>query len=185
MVPQDQIHILVLKIASGDGEAFEQLFISQRDIIAKKIRRYTKCPEDAEDICQKVAIRMYQKIGSLVHPEAFSSWLNTIVIHECRRHFHKMDPATSIEELPEYTNMLVETDTDYLPTEHTEQTELKAGVWDMLNRMPKTTRRVIIMYYEYGMRYREIAKLLGTTVGTVCSIMHRARKRLRKELHQF
>ena len=185
MITNNHIHVLIRKTASGDHEAFEQLFLSQRSIIVCIIRRHTACPEDVEDICQKVALRLFQKIGTLLCPEAFGAWLHTLVIRECRRHFHSMTHVTSIEEFPEYKDLLVETDTDYLPTEHTERIELKTGVRNLLNRMPETTKWVIIMYYEYGLRYREIASSLGTTVGTVCSIMHRARKRLRKELQRF
>jgi len=181
MSKQNTIHHLVLKTASGDHEAFEQLFLSQRDIIAYKIRRQINCPEDVEDITQKVALRVFLKIGSLLHPEAFGSWLDTLVVNECNRHFQTKDQTTSLEELPEYENLLIETNTDYLPNAHTERVELKAEIWNNLNRMSEKTKDMFSMHYEYGMCYREIAQYLGMTIGTVSSYMFRAKKRLRKE----
>jgi len=182
MSKHSALHHLVRKTASGDHEAFEQLFLSHRDIIAFKIRRQISCPEDVEDISQKVAMRVFLKIGSLMRPEAFGSWLDTLVINECNRHFQTTDRTTSLEELPEYENLLIETNADYLPNAHTERVELRTEIWSKLNKMSEKTRDVFIMYYEGGMCYREIAQRLGTTIGNVSSHIFRAKKLLRKEL---
>ena len=182
MSTQNIIHHLVRKTASGDHEAFEQLYLLQRDVITYKIRRQIACPEDVEDITQKVAIRVFLRIGSLMQPEAFGSWLDTLVVNECNRHYQTNDRTTSIEELPEYENLLIETNADYLPNAHTERVELKAEIWNKLNSMSAKTGEMFSMYYEYGMCYREIAQCFGTTIGTVSSYMFRVKKRLRKEL---
>jgi len=182
MSTQNTIHHLVLKTASGDHEAFEQLFLLQRDVIAYKIRRQITCPEDVEDISQKVAIRIFLRIGSLMRPEAFGAWLDTLVVNECNRHYQTTDRTTSFEELPEYENLLIETNSDYLPSAHTERVELKAEIWNKLYIMSERAGEMFSMHYEYGMCYREIAQCFGTTIGTVSSYMFRVKRRLRKEL---
>ena len=173
---------LVSKTVSGDREAFEQLMASRKNTISLKILKKTKCPYEAEDIGQKVAIRIYQNIKTLRCPEAFDSWLNKLIVRECLRHFAAKDPAIYLEDsdLPGY--MFVETDTEYLPLAHVESLELKEEIKDALARMPEATRNMVVLHYEKEMGYREIADRMGVTVGTVSANLYRARNRLRKEL---
>ena len=173
---------LVSKTVSGDREAFEQLMVLRRNTITSKIFMETKNPDEVEDISQKVAIRIYQNIGTLKSPEAFDSWLNKLVLRECFRHFAAKEPTEYLECSDLTEGMFVETDTDCLPLAYVENLELKEELKGALVRMPEASRRMVILHYEKEMGYREIASCMGVTVGTVSANLNRARNRLRKEL---
>jgi len=174
--------LLVSKTISGDREAFEQLLLSQDNAIIFRIRSMAKCAEDAEDIRQEVAMRLYQKIGTLKHPEAFDGWLDKLILRECFRHFAAQKPIVYRDNLCEYEENLAETNTDCLPFAHAEHLESYAEINAALNNMPKRISDMVILHYEAGMRYREIANVLGVTINSVASGLFRARKQLRKEL---
>ena len=53
---------------------------------------------------------------------------------------------------------------------------------EAVNRLPLTYRTVVSMHYWQGSSYAEIARHMGTSVGSVKGWMHRARKLLRGDL---
>lgn len=48
----------------------------------------------------------------------------------------------------------------------------------LLRRLPRYERRVVYLSYQWGLRQREIAEVLGISVGEVCRILQLARTRL-------
>ena len=173
---------LVRKTISGDPEAFEQLMISQDKPIAMKILRITNRPEEIDDIKQKVALRIFQKIETLKSPEAFSSWMNTIIERECIRHLSTKDPAIPLENPLDVEGIVIETDAEYLPLAHIESKELYEDIHKVLDRMPEATRQMMILHYEYEMGYKEIADVMGAPIGTVSANLYRGKTRLRRDL---
>ena len=184
-MPQSYLMPLVLKTASGDGEAYEQLILSQKNNIAFAIRRITDCPEDVEDISQNVAILVYQGIGSLKRPEAFPSWLRTLVVRESLRIIKARIQAEPLEPGDDLDIRFAETDMDCLPTMYAELLELRADIRSALARMPETLSKVLTLHYLRGMCCREIADFLDTTIGAVSAYLFRARKRMKMEMARF
>ena len=180
-----QILLLISKTVSGDADAFEQLMISQKNTISYMIRKLVDCNEDIEDISQEVAILIFQYIGTLRRPEAFWSWLGTIITRVCRRHHAARKPADPYDRLPDYENLFIETDSDCLPAAYADKLELHDEIRTALGRIPEILREVVVLHYLCGMRYREIADLLGMTIGTVSTYLFRARGCLRLELNQY
>jgi len=193
-IPEDEIHTrrimdnkktltsLVNKTVSGDGEAFEKLMNSHMGKIAYQIRSMPYCREYVEDISQKVAMKVFQHIRTLNHPEAFSSWLRTIVTRECLMHLKAEGPVISIEDLPGFGESLYETDKDYLPDAYVERREQEKKISEALKKLPGKSREMIVLYYNDGMCYKDIADQMGVTVGDVSVNLFRAKKRLRKML---
>jgi len=177
-----QIVTLIYRTASGDREAFEKLITSHMDLINSKIRSMVSRIEDAEDICQKVVIRVYQKIGTLKYPQAFRSWLNTIVINECSRHFQKGEPVVSLEELSSIESYVSDADEDFLPAKYVERLERSTTIKAALERLPEISRKIILYYYADGMCYKDIAARMGISIGAVSVNLFRAKKRLHRYL---
>jgi len=182
MANDTQITSLVHKTAAGDHEAFEQLINSQSKTINRKIRRMAERREDADDIFQKVMIRVYQRIGTLKSPDAFHSWLHTIVVNECNRHLKSRETIVSFEELTEPEINIPDTNEDYLPCAHVEKLERTTKVKEAIERLPETSKKMVVLYYSDDLGYKEIADHMGVTVGAVSVNLFRAKKRLRKEL---
>ena len=179
---QNLIVSLIRKTASGDRGAFEELYVSKRRVITLTISRHSRCHEDIEDIGQAVALRLFRNIAFLRQPEAFDIWLQTIIVHECYRHFATIREALSLETIPWVKELLIETNTDYLPYESVIQRELYANIHAELTRMPETTRQILALHFVIGMGYRKIAEQMGIPTGTVSSILFRARTCLRKAI---
>jgi len=173
---------LVNKTISGDNEAFEKLISSKKDIISYQIRRNKDCRDEAEDISQKVVIQVFQRISSLKYPAAFNSWLSTIVERECIRHIKSKDQLISIEDHPGIDGLIRETDKDFIPDANVELLEQSKEIKTALKKLPEKSRDMLVLYYNDGMCYKDIAEQMGVSVGTVSANLFRAKKRLRKEI---
>lgn len=53
----------------------------------------------------------------------------------------------------------------------------------LLRRLPRYERRVVFLYYRWGLRQREIADMLGISLGDVCETLKLARARLDAVAH--
>ena len=174
--------LLISKSVDGDHEAFEQLLLSQKSIIRWLIHRMTNCREDAEDIHQEVAVRVYQHLPSLKRPESFGMWLRAIVVNECNKHLASQKRCLSIETFPEWETLLVETDSDCNPFARLEKLELGHAIKSAIENLREPVRNMFHMRYNKNMRCRDIAISTGLKAGTVSVSMFRAKKLLRKKL---
>jgi len=173
---------IVSQAISGDNEALELLLILKYPFIFWIIRRATNCIEDAEDITQEVSIRVFKHIAELKSPEAFDSWLRTIVRRECCRYLTAKQPCFSTETLYEWEDLLVETDSDCIPAAHMELDELNAALVFALEDMNEPSREVIYLRYGKNMRCREIAAITGLSAGRVSVELWRGKEKLREKL---
>ena len=174
--------LLVIKTIAGDREAFETLLQSQKSLIRWLIRRRTDCPEDAEDIHQEVSLKIYQHIATLKCPEAFSSWLRTIVVRECARYFDFKKRCVHIEPILELENHCVETDSDCIPALYTERLEFCAALESAIESLQEPKKRLFNMRYRKGMCCSDIAASTGLKTGTVSVKIFRTKKQLWKIL---
>ena len=183
---QEFVIPLVRKTMAGDSEALEQLLLSQRKIIAVIVRRWTNCQvADTEDISQEVEIRVSQKISSLQSPEAFYSWLHTIVIRECNRYIKARNKFIMLNNELCIDELFVESDPFYLPSEYVELTEIYNELKKVLFGMPIITKQIIFLHYGLGIKQKNIGDLLGVPVGTVSSTLFRMRERLNTALTSY
>lgn len=176
---------LVCRSVAGDRDAVELLLMSMKETIACKISNMAGCCEDAEDIIQDVMIRLFRSIESLKCPEAFGVWLNRLICTEYIRYRTARSKSRAFGSLEECGDLFEETNPDCIPTVHAEQRETQAELTEALEHISKRFRKMVVMYYNDGMGYREIADNMGMTIGTVSANMFRAKKKLREELRQF
>ena len=174
---------LVNKTIAGDREALELLLLSQKTFILRLIKNITSCREDIEDISQEVSFRVFQHIESLKHPEAFGSWLRTIVVRECRRHFSAKNRCLSVETVAEWENHFIDTDSDCNPFANMERLELNSAIKTALESLRDPIRKMFYMRYDNDMCCREVAASTGMKTGTVSVTMFRAKKILREKLY--
>jgi RNA polymerase sigma-70 factor (ECF subfamily) len=68
------------------------------------------------------------------------------------------------------------------PARSAERAELRARVQAAIEMLPEREREVLVLKEFEGLRYREIAELLGIPIGTVMSRLYYARRRLAEHL---
>lgn len=166
----------------GDLEAFEELVARHRHRVYGRAFTMLQHHEDALDLCQEAWVKVWQKLHQFQSKSSFVTWMTRIVINLCldqlrRRHRH---PTDSLDQLREKSG-----DTDWQmpvvvvnPTEGMEAEELRQKLGAALGQLSPEHRTVLVLHEFDEMAYKDIARTLGCSIGTVMSRLFYARRNL-------
>lgn len=181
--PDDGEFALLQATAGGDEEAFRRLVERYEGLVRSTIYRMGWRGHDLDDLAQQVFLRVW-KAAPRYRPEAhFSTWLLTIarnvVFSEGRR--RARHAVVSLEE----TGVSQEVDALHgtvNPAHEAREHELRAAVDAALATLPAKQSMALVLHRFEGLPHEEIARVLGTSVPSVKSLIFRAREELRKKL---
>jgi RNA polymerase sigma-70 factor (ECF subfamily) len=149
--------------------------------------RLTQNEADARDLTQEAFIRVYRAWRSFKPGTSFLSWIYRIVTNlhrdELRRRKGRyQEEIPEDHELQEYGGgrpLAVE------PIEEYVEGQLSEPVSKALADLATEQRQIVLLADVEGYSYQEIAEIVGCTVGTVRSRLHRARGQLRGLLNRY
>ena len=162
--------------ASGDMSAFEELYRRHHRRVYTLCLRMTRNVAEAEDLTQEVFVHVFRKAGSFRGESAFTTWLHTLTVTQVLMHFRKRrarkEQLTADGELPARA---------VSGAEYPGRTPLidRAALDQALAQLPPGYRAVFVLYDVEGYEHEEVARLLGCSVGTSKSQLHKARMKLR------
>ncbi|NLH72015.1 MAG: sigma-70 family RNA polymerase sigma factor [Verrucomicrobia bacterium] len=173
---------LVRAAKQGDMAAFEELVARHRDKLYARAFSMVRNEEEAIDLSQEAWVKAWQKLGQFKGGSSFLTWMTRIVINLCLDHLRKQKHpvSLSIEQLDEETGgverqmPIVTID----PTEGLTQEELRRRIDDAMGKLTHAHRTVLVLHEFEGLEYKEIAKRMGCSIGTVMSRLFYARRRL-------
>ncbi|MEM9622996.1 MAG: sigma-70 family RNA polymerase sigma factor [Pseudomonadota bacterium] len=169
--------LVKLSQQSQSDEAYAELI--QRHYTRSLSRACAILPEpaDAEDAVQDALLRALMKLDQLHNPAAFGAWLDRIVVSTClnklRRHQSGAVVWDAEDDMPE--QMAHGADD---PEANTLAQEREAAVADAINQLPPRYRDPVRLFHFGGQSYQHIAVVLGLPLGTVRSLISRAREKL-------
>lgn len=169
------------RIREGDVDAFRLLVEAHQARVIGTISKMLGNDAESEDLAQQVFIRVWKSAPRYRPTAKFTTWLfritRNLVFNELRRKRHFVDQTEEISEPTERA----EKEPDQVLLEE----ELQLAIQDAINRLPESQRMAIILRRYEEMPYEEIAKVMGTTVPAVKSILFRARAELRQRLAKY
>lgn len=173
---------LVKLAKKGDREAFEELVVRHGEKVYARAYSMVRNEDEALDLSQEAWVRGWQRLQQFQGDSSFATWITRIVINQCLDHLRKQKRhrAESIEELDEEIGgverqMPVVTPN---PTEGLERAELRARIDRALAQLSPAHRAVLILHEFEELEYKEIAKRVGCSIGTVMSRLFYARRKL-------
>lgn len=137
--------------------------------------------EDGEDILQEVFVKAYQNLNDFDLNFKFSNWIYSIAHNATISSFRKkkVRPQTVSWEDKDLNNILEST----LDLENTNLQKLTyKQILKIINRLPLKYKDVLILKFVEGKDYREISDILHKPMGTVATLINRAKKSLKQEL---
>lgn len=181
---------LVKQFKKGSLDAFEVLVARHETKVYNLAMRYTRNPEDAEEVLQDVFTTIYRKIDSFQGKSAFSSWLYRIVVNAAfmKLRKRKQNNTISIEDLsPPARQKHMENDTNFGGRCDTLafSRELRSVLQGAVNRLPDQYRAVFILRDVDGLSNQEVSEVLELSIPAVKSRLHRSRLMLRKKLQRY
>lgn len=158
--------------AEGDVQAFERLYRQHVDRVYSLVRRMLD-EELADEVTQDVFVRAWRKVGTFRGNAAFGTWLHRLAINVVLGRRRKL--AIRRERFVGDPSVALET-TSRSRSAPPQGPEFEAG----LRELPDGAREVFVLHDIEGYKHREIAEMLGVTVGTTKAQLHRARMAMRK-----
>lgn len=138
--------------------------------------RLTGNEADAGDLTQEAFIRVYRAWKSFRPGTSFLSWIYRIVTNLHRDELRRRKGRYQEEIRDVYKVAPID---DYVEG-HFSEPLAKA-----LAELDDAQREIVLLADVEGLRYQEIAEIVGCTIGTVRSRLHRARGRLRTLVDQY
>jgi RNA polymerase sigma-70 factor (ECF subfamily) len=180
---------VVAAFRAGQREAFGVLVRRFERELYGYLRRYLGDANLADDVFQNTFLQVFLKIHTFEEGRPVRPWLYTIATHQAidalrRNGRHQAlsldqdrdDPAAP--ELPHLLALLESRGPG--PLEQVQGEERRHMVRASVDALPDFLRQVVLLAYYQGLKYSDIADIMGIPVGTVKSRLHNALVKLQE-----
>jgi RNA polymerase sigma-70 factor, ECF subfamily len=162
--------------SAGNIAAFELIYERYHRRTFSLCIRMLGSQTEAEDLTQEVFIQLFRKIGSFRGDSAFSTWLHRLTVNQVLMHFRrrsvKSERTSDDGEMPV---QMVQGTSNPRKMQVIDRIALKNAIAEL----PYGYRNVFILHDVEGFEHEEVARLMGISVGTSKSQLHKARLKLR------
>ncbi len=171
----------------GNIGAFQNIY----DLFSRKVLnfvyRMVASIEEAEDLTQETFITVYQKLGSLKDDAKFEPWLFRIARNYVYQRYRRRTPSTiSLDFHDEEGRSATElVDERKSPQEEFQARELERVVQEVISDLPEKYREVFVLSAIHNLSYQEIAEIVGRSLPSVKTDIHRARLQVRKRVKDY
>ncbi len=184
---------LLDKAVAGDAGALEALMTRHAGRVYRLAYGITRNPADAEEVVQDVFLTVVRKGGSFEGQATLATWMYRVTMNAAlnRRRGKRRELEVSLEEhLPTYTedghragdrsDLLV--DWSSTPEEWVLSGESRRVLENAIDSLPDHYRAVLVLRDVEELSNEEVASIVGDSLASVKSRLHRARMALREQL---
>jgi len=160
----------------GELQSFEELFKLYNGKVYSVCLRMTRNTAEAEDLSQEVFVQVFRKLDTFRGESSFTTWLHRLTINHVLMYFRKtrrrLEHLTEDGEMPELPikgrNVLMS-----MPMLD------RLALDEAIIQLSPGYRAVFLLHDVEGLQHTEIAHILGCSVGTSKSQLHKARLKMR------
>lgn len=169
----------------SDAELVREVLNGNKQLFAVLVARYERAARavamdilqdraGSQDAAQDAFVKAYENLGALRKASAFGPWLMKVA-RRCA--------LTALRQQPDHATISA---ADCLALESTDSRldEEKQRLLAAVMRLPESEKQTVMLRYFSGQTVREVAEILGRSVGTVTKQLSRAHRRLRDELER-
>lgn len=170
---------LMAEVAQGKETAFRLLVQRWEHQVKAFLTQMLGTVEEAEDLTQDTFVQVFHKASSYQGQGQFRSWLFRIAGNYARSRLRRRKIVGWVRFQPGAHDLAAKTAD---PSEELSASENKALLDAALSRLPDRQRQAISLHRFQGLKYKEIAQAMDTTVPGVESLIQRAMVGLKAEL---
>lgn len=174
--PRESDLELVRRFQAGEDRAFDLLVEAHRRDVYRLAYRLLGNHADADDLAQDAFLRAYRALPRFRADATFRTWLTRIVLNlaaDRRRERGGMKPV-ALEDLPPGEQPTVPARASGVLGD--------AALHRAVGQLPPRQRETLILRVFQDMRFHEIAKVMGCTVGTAKANFFHALRGLRERV---
>ena len=171
---------LVAQVLAGDDAAFTELVERYQRLVWHLVYRMVQQPEDCRELCQEVFFRVSRYLPQFRFESSLASWIGRIAFNVSARHLqrkrlplqqHDDSQLAPVEQLAD----------DFDLVAACADAELIAKLHQALQMLAPLPRTVLTLYYLEELSVNDVAIITDKPLGTVKSILFRARSQLRSQ----
>ncbi|MCJ7582675.1 MAG: RNA polymerase sigma factor [Candidatus Aminicenantes bacterium] len=170
---------LVRRSREGDSHAMGLLYEQFKGRMFSLAYRYTYNASSAEDLLQDIFIRVFTHLETLDKDEAFAGWMYRVAVNTCLSYL-RSNKKNMLQSVPlssiEYT-------VGENPQNVSEKM-LEKPLEEAIQSLSTKLKSVFLLHDVQGFKHKEIAQMLGCTVGTSKSQLFKARMKVRQKLEK-
>ena len=169
---------LMARLQAGEQDALRVLYERHARPLYNFAHRLLMDPAAAEEVLQETFLRVYRDRAAFRPVAAFKTWAFTIARNVCLDILRGAPRSAEVplDPLPEAA--------DLAPTalERLDRADREEALRLALAELSAEDREVLLLSRYHGLRYRQIAAIVGASEDAVKMRAHRALNRLRKRL---
>ena len=169
---------LMLKVRDGDLGKLSFLFERYHLALFNFLLRSTGSRDLSEDLVQEVFLRILKYRHTFRPDSQFSAWMYHVARNAQIDHFRKLKHADQVSHDSEEDVFSEIASPGLTPEEQLAKRQETRLVRKALSQLPLERREVLILSRYQGLKYEEIATILGCEVGTVKGRVFRAIREL-------
>ncbi len=175
---------LVKNYLNGDETSLNLLILRYLSPLYNFIFKYLHLTDESEDTTQEAFVKIWKNLHKFDHTKKFKTWAFTIAKNTALDHLKKKG-LVAFSDLNINPEMNFE---DSLVSHSPLPEEIMMGIEDMqvmghaVNQLPINYQRIISLYYQDQLNFREIAELLKESINTVKTRHRRAVILLKRNL---
>ena len=161
---------------SSRGEIIEWLMNEYGQSVVRLAFTFMKKQQIAEDIAQEVFIKCYQNLDTFRKESSYKTWIYRITVNLCKDRLRSWSFRNIV-----LTELLSKSSiTNHTPESEILHVENRQELSTKVLSLPIKYREVIILYYYEEFSYNQISELLGISIQTIKSRLHRGWLSLKK-----
>lgn len=178
---------LIEGLSRGDRAAFRELVEDYKKKVYYFALDMVGNQNDAEDISQEVFLKVFRSFKTFRKDAKLSSWLyrvayNTTVDSIRKRAVTPESMEARALEAAAEKNLALTNSVGPDPAREAEQVLLQEKIEKALQKVSEQERAVFLLRHYDDLLIRDIAEVLGISIGSVKSYLFRAVKKLQREL---
>ena len=173
--------IIELYKSGQKDRAFKGIVDSYSERLYWHVRRFVCSHEDTDDLLQEIFIKIWAALPSFRGEAQLYTWLYRIALNEALNFLsrQRVRAVLQFKSLDEEMERRIDED-PYFNGDEAERTLSKA-----IARLPAKQKTVFLMRYYDNLPYEEIARITGTSVGSLKASYHIASEKIREDLKNF
>jgi RNA polymerase sigma factor (sigma-70 family) len=177
---------LVARARAGEPSAYEELVGRHQGATRALAYALVADRAEAEDLSQEAFLRAFRNLDLLADPEKFAPWLRRVTFGVCIDWVRTFRPQLyRLETVADEAATLAAPSGEPSPLDDVERLELSERVMRALADLPPRYRTPLAMYHVDGLSHEKVARALDVPVGTVRSLVARARRKLAGALETY
>lgn len=179
---------LIEEIRKGSQESFRQIYDLYQHKVYNTAFGFVHITEDAQDITQEVFVELYHSLHKFRGESSLGTWIYRVTVNKSLNHLRKKKnksiffrPARQSEN--DQPIMISEpADQQQNPSDALENRELQRQLQQAIDGLPEKQRVAFILDKFEDLPYKEIARVMETSLSSVESLLFRAKLNLQKKL---